>query len=259
MEVYMRILVTNDDGIEAPGIELLAAAARKLGEVTVLAPREQCSAMSQHITLGPPMELRQVKNYPVSGVKAYSLCATPADCVRSAFHGLFPKGEEPELVLSGINDGPNCGFDIQYSATIGAAKEAVTYGVPAICFSLEKGPSREIAERYVGEIARELVKKPLGPGKIWNVNFPSCPFSGYKGILYDREPAQHAFYEDVYVKKPRPDGGWDVTIDMNPVTYGDEGSDIRAVIDGYTSIGIVMNSAMLRGLREDSGSGFLRQ
>ena len=121
----MRILVTNDDGIRSPYLAMLAQAAKDLGEVTVIAPMEQCSAMSHRITLYKPMEMQREADFPVEGVEAYRIDATPADCVRISYHGLFERGQEPELVLSGINDGANCGYDTLYSATVGAAMEAV--------------------------------------------------------------------------------------------------------------------------------------
>ena len=88
----MRILVTNDDGIRSPYLAMLAEAAKKLGEVTVIAPVEQCSAMSHRISLYRPMEFRLQEDFPVRGVRAYRIDATPADCVRISYHGLFEKG-----------------------------------------------------------------------------------------------------------------------------------------------------------------------
>ena len=128
----LKILVTNDDGIDAPGIAKLAACAAKLGTVTVVAPKSQCSGMSHHITLNRPMELKERPDFPVKGVKAYSLDGTPADCVRSVVHGMLDPdagrkgaGTEayfkqnphfPDIVFSGINAGANAGYDMkQYS------------------------------------------------------------------------------------------------------------------------------------------------
>ena len=240
----MRILVTNDDGIRSPYLAMLAQAARDLGEVTVIAPMEQCSAMSHRITLYKPMEMQRETDFPVEGVEAYRIDATPADCVRISYHGLFERGQEPKLVLSGINDGANCGFDTLYSATVGAAMEAVLYGVPAICFSQRRGGCDEVMRMHLPAILRELVQKPLPRGEAWNVNFPNCPVSEYRGILYDRTLAQTPFFDDYYYRQERPDGGHDILLRAEELLDAEEGSDIRALLDGYISIGTVRNRAM---------------
>ena len=128
----MNILITNDDGINAPGISLLAEAAAQFGNVTVVAPASQCSAMSHRITLDRPMGLRK-HEWGMDGVTAYSLDGTPADCIRAALDAIMP--EKPDVVLSGINHGYNVGYDIAYSGTVGAAMEALMSGIPAIALS----------------------------------------------------------------------------------------------------------------------------
>ena len=163
----MKILVTNDDGIRAPGIAFLAEAAARLGSVLVIAPKEQQSAMSHRITLDRSMRLERCSTFSLKGVEAYSLDGTPADCVRAAFLGAFD--EKPDLVLSGINEGANCGFDIQYSATVGAAMEALLYGVPALCFSQERGPVGEVCREYLFRILEDLAGRRLPRNQIWNV------------------------------------------------------------------------------------------
>ena len=240
----MRILVTNDDGIRSPYLAMLAQAAKDLGEVTVIAPMEQCSAMSHRITLYKPMEMQRETDFPVEGVEAYRIDATPADCVRISYHGLFERGQEPELVLSGINDGANCGYDTLYSATVGAAMEAVLYGVPAICFSQRRGGCDEVMRMHLSAILRELVQKPLPRGEAWNVNFPNCPVSEYRGILYDRKPAQTPFFDDVYYRQRRADGGDDIMLRAEELQDAEEGSDIQALIDNSISVGIIRNRAM---------------
>ena len=130
----MKILVTNDDGIGACGIRILAETARDFGETIVIAPSVQKSANSHCITLNKPMKIEKI-DMGIDGVQAYSLDGSPADCVRASYLGLFDRMEEPDIVFSGVNDGANCGFDILYSATVGAAMEAVLYDKKAICFS----------------------------------------------------------------------------------------------------------------------------
>ena len=240
----MRILVTNDDGFRSEYLAMLAEAAKALGEVTVIAPSQQCSAMSHRITLYRPMEFHPVEDFPVEGVRAYRIDATPADCVRISFHGLFEKGEEPELVLSGINDGANCGYDILYSATVGAAMEAVLYHVPAICFSQRRGGCDLVMKEHLSSILEELASRRLGQGEVWNVNFPCCGPEEFRGILYDRKPAQTPFFDDVYYRQEREEGGWDILLKAKEMTGAEEGSDIQALADGYISIGVIRNKVM---------------
>jgi 5'-nucleotidase len=240
----MRILVTNDDGIRSPYLAMLAEAAKALGEVTVIAPMEQCSAMSHRITLYRPMEFQLQEDFPVEGVQAYRIDGTPADCVRISYHGLFEKGKEPELVLSGINDGANCGYDIQYSATVGAAMEAVLYHVPAICFSQRRGGCDQILREHLSSILMELAQNMPGRGEAWNVNFPNCFPEQFRGILYDRRPAQTPFFDDVYYRQVRGDGGHDILLKAKEITGAEEGSDIQALIDGYISVGVIRNQVM---------------
>ena len=240
----MRILVTNDDGIRSPYLAMLAEAAKALGEVTVIAPMEQCSAMSHRITLYRPMEFQLQEDFPVEGVRAYRIDGMPADCVRISYHGLFEKGKEPELVLSGINDGANCGYDIQYSATVGAAMEAVLYHVPAICFSQRRGGCDQILREHLSSILMELAQNRPGRGEAWNVNFPNCFPQQFRGILYDRRPAQTPFFDDVYYRQERGDGGHDILLRAEEITGAEEGSDIQALIDGYISVGVIRNQVM---------------
>ena len=239
----MRILVTNDDGICAHGIIRLAKAAKKLGEVTVIAPEHECSAMSHHITLRRNMIMKR-HDFPVEGVKAFCLDGTPADCIRASFLGLLKEEEKPDIVFAGINNGANCGFDILYSATVGAAMEAVLYHIPAICFSQQSDGPEEVLEQYIDRIAAELIKKRLPANQVYNVNFPACTLQEFKGILYDRTPAQKAFFDDNYKPVKREDGSFEVVLEAGPVYYAMKGSDIKAVLDGYISIGILENKIL---------------
>ncbi len=236
----MRILVTNDDGIFAPGIALLAEKAKDFGEVTVVAPRNQCSAMSHHITLGEKMRLRK-EDFPVPGVEAYSLEGTPADCVRFVMRGQLI--EKPDLLLSGINDGANCGVDTLYSATVGAAMEAVLYRVPAICFSQLRLPetSHEIVNRMILPIMEELIQEPLSDGYVWNVNFPACSYEDFQGILRNRVLDRDCFFEDVYEANPLDEESWDVRLIDRMRQEAIEGTDIAAVLSGHISIGKIQN------------------
>ena len=151
----MKILISNDDSIHAPGIALLAKVAMEFGEVTVMAPAQQCSAMSQRLTVFNDLKLEKVEDFPVPVHAAYKVDGTPADCVKVALHYVLE--EKPDYVFSGINDGYNVGYDISYSGTLGAAFEAVKNGVPAIAFPLL---------RMTGWVLPRLIWLPLS-GNCW--------------------------------------------------------------------------------------------
>ena len=200
------------------------------------------SACSQGIVLKRPFSCVKSDLFKDPGIEAYEVDSTPADCVRAAFLGAFD--EKPDMVFSGINEGANCGFDIQYSATVGAAMEALLYDVPALCFSQERGPVGEVCRAYLFRISEELAGRRLPRNQIWNVNFPRCPLSDCRGILYDRRPCQTAFFDDRYVRKELGAGSWEIGIDSDYISEAEEGTDVRAVLDGYISVGTVTNTVL---------------
>ncbi len=234
----MNILITNDDGIRADGLIRLARTASELGRVTVIAPEEQRSAMSHKITLREPIDVWK-EEFPVPGVEAYATTGTPADCVR---FGMLNIVKEPvDLVLSGINFGYNSGTDVQYSATIGAAMEAANTGVHAIALSEGINGCHEITDAHLLRIIEELKDRPLEYDQIWNVNFPQLPLSQYRGTLEGRWVAHNGFYHDRYAEERLPDGRLRLRVDGEYYEEAPEGSDVRAIIDGYISVGIVAN------------------
>jgi len=240
----MKILVVNDDSIHAPGIALLAKAAMELGEVTVVAPAHQCSAMSQKITIRGDMRVDKAADFPVPVKAAYMVDGTPADCVKIAMQYLLE--EKPDYVFSGINDGYNAGFDIAYSGTLGAAFEAVMNGVPAMAFSSTMNAPLHIAEKYLLSIMRELMEAGQGRGEVWNVNFPGCALEDFKGILRGRSICKTCLYDNKYTQERLPDGSLKLTISGKPVSPDTvpEGCDVRAVLDGYISIGKVRSMVL---------------
>lgn len=165
----MRILVANDDGIRSPGLEHLARMAATLGEVWVVAPDSQCSAMSQRISVFGTLDLQEVPDYPVAGVHAWTVSGSPADCVKVALACVMP--EKPDLVFSGINQGYNVGTDILYSGTIGVTMEALANGIPAMAFSTENGEDLRVADAWMLPLVRELLEQPIRPWEMWNLNF----------------------------------------------------------------------------------------
>ena len=235
----MRILVVNDDGITSKGIIRLAAMAAKLGEVWVVAPDDQCSAMSQKITIRGDIRVKQVQ-FPVASVNAYSVGGTPADCVKLALNQLMPK--LPDIVFSGINYGYNCGYDILYSGTVGAALEALKTGIPAIAFSKEMNDVYDVVDEYILSITKELLDNMPATNEIWNVNFPGCTLDELQGIIWDAKIAPMEFYDDHYEKKDNQDGSFSLTLTGEPVVTAPEGTDIRYVIDRYISIGRIKST-----------------
>ena len=220
----MRILIANDDGISNKGIRLLAEWAKKLGEVTVVAPKVEQSAKSHAIDFITPVEIKKVPF--VEGVEAYSMSSTPADCVR---FGTLALGKKFDLVLSGINFGVNLGADIVYSGTVGAIFEAARMHVPAIAFSSFPN-DQENAAKYLDEVYDYILKnKMFDDCPLFNVNIPTSPKGirvTYQGSPYFSDRFVHRA-GDIYVQdgEPIPDECPD---DMD--------RDTVALANGYISI-----------------------
>ena len=174
----MKILITNDDGIFAPGIKLLAEWARELGEVTVVAPKREQSGMSHAINFTEPMEIKRVEL--MEGVRAYSCDSTPADCVR---YGIMGLGQSYDLVLSGINKGVNLGVDVIYSGTVAAIFEAAYWKHRALAISTYPDAQSEAAEQ-LGLIYNYIEENRLFSfADIYNVNIPKAS----RGIKITRQ------------------------------------------------------------------------
>lgn len=181
----MKILITNDDGIHAPGLRALWRAASKVGEVTIVAPSVEQSGSGMGVTFDRQIELRS--HAFEEGVAAWTVSGTPSDCVRMALQLVLK--ERPDLVLSGVNAGGNAGRNLFYSGTIGAAMEAVLCGIPSIAFSCHYSesvaPIFETAERLIPDFLRFHLDHPLPPSTLLNVNFP--PLLDPKGVQIARQ------------------------------------------------------------------------
>ena len=150
--------------------------------------------------------------------------------------------EKPEVVLSGINKGYNMASDIQYSATAGAAFEAAFQEYHAIAVSEGFSDVHEVTDRYLPEILEKLLTSPLPAGHIHNVNFPDCRLEDCKGILYDRIVSPYMFYRDSYDEIEKlENGGIRYMIHGTPTMFAEDGSDFKAILDNYVSVGIVNN------------------
>lgn len=233
-----KILITNDDGIDSDGIVRLARVAIEFGEVWVVAPDSQRSAMSHSVTLRHSIEAWKV-DFPVPRVHAYACDGKPADCVRIGALNIVP--EKPDHVFSGINYGYNLASDLQYSATAGAAFEAAFQKIHAIAFSEDACEIHEVTDRYLKEIMVELLNKPLGINQIWNVNFPGCRLVECNGILRDREISADAFYKDRYIENTVSEGKISYMVEGIRNYNASEGTDLKAIFDNCVSIGIATN------------------
>jgi 5'-nucleotidase len=192
----VRILVSNDDGVTAAGLQALVDAVSPLGEVWVVAPETEQSATSHALSLHRPLRARQVKE------RWFGIDGTPADCIYMAVHH-FMKDRAPALVLSGINHGPNLADDVVYSGTVAAAIEAVLLGIPAIAFSLVTRRTYEFehAARFAAAIAKTALANPLPLRTLLNVNVPSHgPPEGYQVTRLGRHRYTGGVHE---LKDPR--------------------------------------------------------
>ncbi|NCT56520.1 MAG: 5'/3'-nucleotidase SurE [Legionella sp.] len=225
----MRILVSNDDGVLAPGIKVLAEALRDFAEIYVIAPDRNRSGASNSLTLTKPLRVKQLDN------GYYSTEGTPTDCVHLALTGLFDV--KFDMVISGINDGANLGDDVHYSGTVAAAMEGRNLGFPAIAVSLVGRPVEyyETAASVIKYLANKLKKDPLQSQTILNVNVPNLPLDKIRGIEVTRLGTRHAAEPTVKTTDPR---GRDIYWIGPPGNEADAGpgTDFYAVSQGMVSI-----------------------
>ncbi len=226
----MNILVTNDDGVNAPGITALATALRSLGRVAVVAPDREQSAIGHAITLHHPLRADQIAD------DVYAVSGTPTDCVNIAIHNLLDF--KPDLVVSGINRGANMGDDVTYSGTVSAAMEATLMGIPAIAVSLAtagEGSNYDAAALFIRQLAQQVIKQGLPPDTFLNINVPDLPRGCLKQPIITRQGKKQ--YQGAIVDKIDPRGRqyyWIGSID--PTFEEIEGSDYVAVSRGHISI-----------------------
>lgn len=227
----MRILITNDDGVNTLGIRVLAEWAKKLGEVTVVAPKVEQSAKSHAIDFIRPIEAKQVPF--IDGVTAYSVDSTPADCIRFGILGLK---KDYDLVFSGINKGVNVGADVVYSGTIGAVFEAAKLGVKAIAFSSFPEEQVEAAKELDRVYAYILENKLLEQNRIYNVNIPA----NAKGIRITCQGT--SYFSDGFVKLEEENMYAQVGEPIPDDKPEDLDRDTVAIHNGYISVTPLMET-----------------
>lgn len=225
----MKILVSNDDGYLATGINVLTDALSKIADVVVVAPDRNRSAASNSLTLHDPLRVTKV------GENRYTVNGTPSDCVHLALAGFLE--EEPDLVVSGINHGANLGDDVIYSGTVAAATEGRFLGFPTIAVSLvgDKPRHFDTAARIATELVQRLERDPLPSEFIFNVNVPDRPYAELSGIRIARLGYRHK--SEPIVKSKDPHGRtifW-----VGPAGTGQdagEGTDFHAIAEGAAAI-----------------------
>lgn len=225
----MRILLSNDDGYSAPGIEILATTLAEIAEITVVAPERDRSGASNSLTLDRPMMLHRAANgyHYVNG--------TPTDCVHLAVTGMLDR--LPDMVVSGINLGANMGEDIIYSGTVAAATEGYLLGVPSLAVSLASKRGEHFAT--AARVARELVVRFQGAGfaepVLLNVNVPDIPYGELKGLRVTRLGRRHKAEPAVKQQTPRGQTVYWVGAAGQAKNTGED-TDFAAVEDGYVSL-----------------------
>lgn len=230
----MEVLITNDDGIFAEGLDALVKAIRKIGRVTVVAPEEERSAAGHSLTFFKPLRVRAVKD-DHKGFRMFATTGTPSDCVLLALYDIMPR--KPDLVISGINRGANMGDDITYSGTVSAAMEGVIHGIPSFSISLAayQKCNYSVAAKFSAQLARMMSKMKLPPYTLLNVNVPSLPEQKIKGIALTRQG--RTTYRDRLEKRVDPRGmAYYWIAGESPEGDSETGTDWERVADGYISV-----------------------
>jgi len=235
----MHILVTNDDGVTAPGLQALAQEMRRISkaEITILAPDRNWSASGHVKTMHRPLRVKPVEL--ADGSKALASDGAPSDCVALALLGIFDC--KFDLVVSGINPHGNLGHDVTYSGTVTAAMEATIEGIPGIAVSLETAegflgqPDYTPAARIARRVAEQVIEHDLPKNTLINVNVPSMPEDELKGFRVTRQGLR--VYRDELIQREDPRGRPYYWIGGDPPSgVSEQGTDIGAVYNGYVSI-----------------------
>jgi 5'-nucleotidase len=236
----MKILVTNDDGISAKGIRMLAEVAKEFGTVTVVAPHRPRSAQGHAITIEEPLRLRPYDF--AEGITAFECSGTPVDCVKLAKY-VLSKDAPFDLCLSGINHGSNASINILYSGTMSAAMEGAVEGIKSIGFSLDDfkpDADFEAAKHFVRKIVAYVINNSIAPSNLLNVNIPALPLADIKGVRICRQA--EGVWQEKFVEATDPMGRpyyWLSGVFVCNET--DEDADHVALKQGYVAVVPVMH------------------
>jgi 5'-nucleotidase len=228
------ILVTNDDGIDSPGLSALARALMRVEQICVIAPNRNWTAAGHTKTLDRPLRVTSI-TLPGTRMTAFSSDGSPSDCVALGFLGLAP--ERPRLVVSGINTGPNMGSDVTYSGTVSAAMEGVVSGVPAIAMSLADYYEWDFAyaASFAARLARRVLHSGLERDVLLNVNVPKGRRKDIRGVQVTRLGRRE--YRDELIRRKDPIGRDYFWIGGGPPGgEGEPGTDLHAVNASYVSV-----------------------
>lgn len=231
----MRIFVTNDDGIEAPGIKVLINQLKKHGEVTVVAPDKPMSGVGHAITMRTTISVKEYKLH--EGVRAYSCSGTPADCVKYGIGNLF-KDQLPDLLVSGINHGSNASVNMIYSGTVAGAVEGCLYGIPSIAISSLSHDENEDLSACVDVLEKviDIIKnKKLPRFVLLNVNVPVVSIKDLKGYKICRQSL--GYWKEEFIDEINNNGDKSYWLKGKFVCEDqDESTDIWALENGYASV-----------------------
>jgi len=218
------VLLSNDDGIEASGLQDLHAGLRGAGRLWVFAPAVNQSAASHSFSLRKPIKVWRLRP------RWYAVHGTPTDCLLIAHYGILKR--KIDLVVSGINDSPNLGDDVLYSGTVAAAIEGAMLGMPAVAVSyVEAGRNRDAAQAFLRRLLPLMQNGLLPPKTVLNVNIPAGEVRGVRVTTLGRR-----IYQDMAIRESLPDGGISYTIDGEMSFAEEAGSDFEAVYAGYISV-----------------------
>ena len=226
----IKILISNDDGINSEGLHVLADSLRDLGEIFIVAPDREQSAASHALSLHHPLRIDEISE------NIFSVDGTPTDCINLAVNGIL-KDKRPDIVVSGINKGENLGDDITYSGTVSAAMEGTLLGIPSIAVSIasRKNFDFDTASYYALIIAKYVIDKSLPPGTLLNVNVPNLPKSKIKGIKVTTQGKR--VYGEPIVEKIDPRGRKYYWIGGDELRFLNiKDSDLVAVTQGFVSV-----------------------
>ncbi len=231
----MHILITNDDGIYAPGIQALIEALKPIARVTVAAPDRERSATGHAITMHSPIMAKPINRYGQE-VCAYAVGGTPADCIKLALD-MFIKNDWPDLVVSGINNGPNLGTDVIYSGTVSGAIEASMMGVPSVAISMSSHNFISFTEAaaFAAKMVHQVLDFPKKPAPIFNVNFPVCDPREIKGTKITKLGIRKYRNNFIHRKDPRGNEYYWMAGELEDLPQ-DSNSDIVAIHKNYISI-----------------------
>lgn len=229
----MEILITNDDGIYAEGIYALACALKKAGNVTVVAPDTQRSAVGHAITITDPLRVTEARRN--GKFFGYAASGTPADCVKLGIKAIMKK--RPDLVVSGVNLGGNQAYNILYSGTVSGATEGALLGIPSMAVSLDtfKNPDFGPAAAFALKMAKLMARRTVPAGTLLNVNVPNLPQKRIKGVRVTNQSL--TCFNDWFDRRTDPHGNtyyW-MTGDYKPQDP-DKASDLNALLAGYISV-----------------------